>query len=104
LILNENFLDNNTNGITLPFCYPTSVTRVLDEFRDILTNELPEEWPLIQKVDHKIELVSRAEPQNKVSYQLNQNELVDLKMQQTELLARGYVRPSKSPFGAPILT
>ena len=71
MILNENFLDNNTNRITLPLCYPTSVTRVLDEFRDFLSNELLEEWPLIRKVDHKIELVSRAEPQNKASYQLN---------------------------------
>lgn len=40
--------------------------------------------------------------QNKALYRLNQNELVELKRQLTELLTGGYVRPSKSPFDAPI--
>ena len=81
LILNENFLANNTKGIIPPLCCATSVTRVLDEFRDVLTNELPEELPPVRGVDHKIKLVSGAEPQNKASYRLNQNELVELKRQ-----------------------
>ena len=75
---------------------------MLDEFRDVLTNELPEDLPPVREVDHKIELVSVAESQNKAPYRLNQNKLVELKRQLTELLARGYVRPSKSPFGASV--
>ena len=103
LILNENFRDNNAKGLFPPLCCPTSVTRVLDEFKDVLTNELPEELPPMREVDHKIELVPGTKPQNKVPYRLNQNELVELKRQLTELLDRVYVRPSKSPFGAPVL-
>lgn len=102
LILTEKFLENNTKG-KVPLVCPTSILHVLDEFRDVLTNELPEELPPVREVDHKIELVPGAEPQNKAPYRLNQNELVELKRQLTELLARGYVRPSKSPFGAPVL-
>lgn len=65
MISNENFLDNNTKGITLPLCCPTSISRVLDEFKDVLTNKLSEELSSMREVDHKIELVPRAEPQNK---------------------------------------
>ena len=55
-------------------------------------------------VDHKIELVPEADLQNKAPYWLNEHELVELKKQLTEFLARGYIRPSKSPFGAPAPT
>lgn len=67
LILKEDFLDNNTKEFLLPRCCPTSVVQVLDKFKDILTNELPEELPPVWEVDHKIELVSGAKKQSSVS-------------------------------------
>ena len=79
LILNENFLDNNTKGLFQHSRCPTSVTRMFENFKDVLTNELPEELPPEREVDHKIELVPGAKPQNKAPYRLNQNELVELK-------------------------
>ena len=103
LILNENFLDNNTKGLLPPLCCSTSVIRVLDEFKDVITHKLPEALPPVWEVDYKIKLVRGAESQNKVPYRFNQNEFVELKRLLTELLARGYIRPSKSPFGAPVL-
>jgi hypothetical protein len=103
LIWNEIFFNNNAKRLFSPLSCPISVTRVLDEFNDVLTNELPEELPPVREVDHKIELMPGAKPQNKVSYRLNQNELVELKRQLMELLVRVYVRPSKSSFGAPVL-
>jgi hypothetical protein len=51
-------------------------------------------------VDHKIEVIPRAEPPSKALYWLNQVGLVDLKKQSNNLLARDYVRPSKSPYRA----
>lgn len=53
-------------------------------------------------MDHKIKLVSGAEPQIRAPYRFNSAELVELKRQLTKLLARGYVRHNKLPFGAPI--
>ena len=100
--MKENFIDFNTNGETSPLSSLSCVVPILNEFRDVLTNELPKKLPSGRKVDHKIELVPGAKPQNKAPYRLNQNELVQFKKQVTELLARGYVRPSKSPFGAPV--
>ena len=77
LILTENFLDNNAKGKIPPLCCPTSISCVLDEFQDVLTNELPEELLLVREVDHEIELVPMAEPQNKAPYRLNQRTLVE---------------------------
>lgn len=45
----------------------------------------------------------RTEPPNEAPYQLNQTELQELKNQCTKLLKRGYIRHSKSPFGASVL-
>ena len=66
-------------------------------------DELPLELPPKREVDYKIELVPGAEPQNKVPYRLNQVEFKELKKQVDALLERGYIRQSKSPFGAPVL-
>ena len=53
-------------------------------------------------MDHEIELVPRAEPENKALYGFNQKKLIELKRQLTDLLAWGYVWPSKSSFGVPV--
>lgn len=57
----------------------------------------------IREVDHKIELVPGTVPPSRPPYRLNQMELIGLKLQLDELLAKGYIRPSKSPYGAPVL-
>ena len=101
--MKENFLTYNTKGEIPPLSYSDCISKVLNEFGDVLTNELPNELPPEREVDHKIELVSGAEPQNKAPYRVNQSELVELKRQLIELLARCYIWPSKSPFGAPVL-
>ena len=65
--------------------------------------ELPKELPPKRKMDHKIELLLGSIPPNKAPYKLNQQKLVELKKQFTELMERGYIRPSKSLFGEPVL-
>ena len=54
-------------------------------------------------MDHKIEVKPRTEPPSKAPYRLSQKELEELKSQLDELLAKGYIRQSKSPYGAPVL-
>jgi clan AA aspartic protease (TIGR02281 family) len=82
---------------------PKRIQEVLAEYKDVLTNELPKELPPRREVDHKIEVQPGAEPPSKPPYRLNQKELMELKTQLNDLLERGYVRPSKSPYGAPVL-
>jgi hypothetical protein len=54
-------------------------------------------------VDHHIELEPGQRPPSKPTYRLSQPETDELKKQLADLLAKGYIRESKSPYGAPVL-
>jgi hypothetical protein len=83
--------------------YSHLVSKVLEKYKDVITDELTKHLPPKRAVDHKIDLVPGTEPPSKAPYWLNQAELQELKRQLNELLERGYIRQSKSPFGAPVL-
>ena len=82
---------------------PKCVKDVLKRYRDVMPEDLPNKLPPRREVDHKIEVKSGTEPPSKAPYRLNQKELEELKSQLDELLAKGYIRQSKSPYGAPVL-
>jgi hypothetical protein len=82
--------------------YATEVDRILTEFVDVF-EELPMELPPPREVDHKIELEPGHPPPNKPLYRLSFQERDELKKQIIELLDKGFIQPSKSPYGAPIL-
>ena len=69
----------------------------------MMPEDLPNELPPRREVDHKIEVKPGTEPPSKAPYRLSQKELEELKSQLDELLAKGYIRQSKSPYGAPVL-
>ena len=54
-------------------------------------------------MDHRIELIPGSSPPSRPTIRLSATELDELKKQLVELEAAGFIRPSKSPFGAPIL-
>ncbi|KAL9252431.1 Transposon Ty3-G Gag-Pol polyprotein-like protein, partial [Drosera capensis] len=66
------------------------------------TYELPG-LPPTRELDFSIELVPGAAPISKASYRMAPAELKELKTQLEELLEKGYIRPSVSPWGAPVL-
>jgi len=47
--------------------------------------------------------MSRMVPPAKAPYRMSHEELKELKVQLEELLAKGYIKPSKSPHGAFVL-
>lgn len=53
--------------------------------------------------EHVIKLVDNASPPKKNAYRMTPRMLAELQRQLTELLDRGHIRPSCSPFGAPVL-
>ena len=79
------------------------VKDLLKRYRDVMPEDLPNELPPKREVDHKIEVKSRTESPSKAPYRLSQKELEELKSQLDELLAKRYIRQSKSPYGAPVL-
>jgi hypothetical protein len=79
------------------------IRRVLEKFPDVMPEELPEDLPPRRRVDHAIEVIPRVEPPAKAPYRMSHEELKKLKVQLEELLEKGYIKPSKSPYGAPVL-
>jgi hypothetical protein len=59
--------------------------------------------PFQREVDHVIELVYDTTPIAKAPYRHSFKENVELETQLRDLLKNGYIRPSKSPWGAHVL-
>jgi hypothetical protein len=72
--------------------------RTVSEFLDVFPEELPGMPP-----DREIELVPGTAPIFKGPYRMAANQLAELKEQLQELLDKGYIRPSASPWGAPVI-
>jgi hypothetical protein len=68
-----------------------------------MLEELPHELPSKRQVDHAIEVMSGVAPPAKAPYRMNHEELKELKVQLEDFLAKGYIKPSKSPYGAIVL-
>ncbi|GJW20980.1 putative reverse transcriptase domain-containing protein [Tanacetum coccineum] len=92
----------------LAICLDTSL-RVLilkifccREFADVFPDELPG-LPPAREIEFGIELIPGAEPISKAPYRMAPVELKELKEQLQEMLENGFIRPSVSPWGAPVL-
>src|SRR5262249_44563867 len=80
----------------------TDDVAIVNEFPDVFLNELLG-LPPKREIDIEIDLVPNMEPISKAPYRMAPIELKELKKQLQELLEQGFVRPSVSPWGAPVL-
>jgi hypothetical protein len=60
--------------------------------------------PAERKLEFTIDLKSRTEPIARTPYRMSTPELQELKTQLKELLDLGLIRPSVSPWGAPVIS
>ncbi|XP_035837185.1 uncharacterized protein LOC118485060, partial [Helianthus annuus] len=75
---------------------------VVREYPDVFPDELPG-LPPDRQLEFTIDLIPGAEPISKAPYRMAPMELKELKEQLQELLDLGFIRPSVSPWGAPVL-
>ncbi|TYK18678.1 pol protein [Cucumis melo var. makuwa] len=75
---------------------------VVREYPDVFLDELPG-LPPPREVDFAIELEPGTAPISRAPYIMAPAELKELKVQLQELLDKGFIRPSVSPWGAPVL-
>jgi hypothetical protein len=73
--------------------------RIVREYPDVFSEQLPG-MPPNRDIEFIIELLPGTPPISKRSYRMPMNELVELKKQIAELQAKGFIRPSSSPWGA----
>jgi hypothetical protein len=76
--------------------------RVVQEYSDVFLEDL-----LGMPPDHDIEFIidlhPRTPPISKRPYRMPVNKLAELKKQKVELQSKGFIHPSSSPWGAPVL-
>ena len=83
---------------------PTTVPAEYSDFADVFSPDLASELPEHTGInDHAIELVEGQQPPYGPIYSLGPIELETLKAYIEINLVNGFIRPSKSPAGAPIL-
>ena len=76
---------------------------ILEDYADVFPKELPAGPPPDRGVKHHIELLPGTEPPSKAAYRLPIAQINELRKQMEDLLKKGHIRPSTSPFGAPML-
>jgi hypothetical protein len=75
---------------------------VVCEYADVFPDELPG-MPPDRDIEFAIELQPGTTPISKRPYQMPPAELAELKKQLQELLDKGFICPSTSPWGCPAL-
>jgi hypothetical protein len=75
---------------------------VVNEFPDVFPEELPG-MPPDRDIEFVIELKPGTTPIYKTPYRMATLELAKLKERIKELLEKGFIRPSSSPWGAPVI-
>ena len=74
----------------------------LKEYKDVFCEELTS-LPPKRELVHEIELIPRAQPIAKTPYKMSPSKALELKNQLSQLLEQGIIKPSVSPWGAPVL-
>ncbi|KAL0536830.1 hypothetical protein IC582_025792 [Cucumis melo] len=75
---------------------------VVKEFLDVFLDDLSG-LPPDREIEFTIELLPGTAPISQAPYRMAPSELKELKMQLQELVDKGYIRPTVSPWGAPVL-
>ena len=75
---------------------------IVKDYPDVFLEDLPS-LPPEREVEFTIDLAPGTTPISKAPYRMAPMELKELKIQLQELLDKGFIRPSVSPWGAPVL-
>jgi len=75
---------------------------VVNEFSDVFSEDLPG-LPPKREVEFGIDVIPGTQPISIPPYRMAPAELRELKEQLKDLLEKGFIRPSMSPWGAPVL-
>ena len=75
---------------------------VVKDFPDVFPEELPD-MPPDRDIEFLIELLPGIGPISKRPHRMPAQDLEEIKKQIKELLDKGFIRPSSSPWGSPVL-
>ena len=75
----------------------------LNQHENCITDSLPDHLTRKRLEDHHIDLVSRSSPPNRPPYKVSVSQQEEIMAQVKELLDKGLVQPSSSPFCSLVL-
>ncbi|MCO5573728.1 hypothetical protein L7F22_027502 [Adiantum nelumboides] len=80
------------------------LSKFLNQFQDVFIDDISGELPPKRgDDDHAIEQIPGSSPPNKPPYRVSQAQQEEIMRQVNELVEKGIVRPSSSPFCSPVL-
>ena len=88
---------------SVPSSFRKDLGNLIKEYRDIFPEKLPKGVPPLREVQHHIEIELGSKPPYRPPYRLGPAEQDELEEQIKDLLAQGFIQPSCSPYGAPVL-
>ncbi|KAM0011412.1 putative nucleotidyltransferase, Ribonuclease H [Helianthus debilis subsp. tardiflorus] len=75
---------------------------IISEYPEVFPEDLPG-FPPDRQVEFRIDIIPGVAHVARAPYRLAPTEMKELKTQLDELLAKGFIKPSSSPWGAPVL-
>jgi hypothetical protein len=90
-------------SISVYITLPSVVVSLLQEYEDVLPNDVPNGLPPVRGIEHQIDFVPGATIPNRPTYRSNPKETKELQRQVEELMANGHVRESMSPCAVLVL-
>ncbi|MCO5559649.1 hypothetical protein L7F22_013250 [Adiantum nelumboides] len=75
----------------------------LQQYSDCFSDSLPSQLPPERPEDHAIDLVPGSNPPNRPPYRVRAAQQKEIISQVEELLGKGLIQPSSSPFCSPVL-
>ncbi|GKV00620.1 hypothetical protein SLEP1_g13286 [Rubroshorea leprosula] len=82
---------------------PSVVKSLLQNFKYVFPNDVPNGLPPVRGIKHQIDFIPGATIPNRPAYRSNPNETKELQRQVEELMKKGHVRESMSPCAVPVL-
>eukprot|EP00253_Pinus_taeda_P026745 PITA_26745 len=82
---------------------PIEIQQMLEEFTDIVVDDLPDKLPSKRSISHRIDFILGASLPNKAAYRMSPKDNEEIRKQVQELLDKGLIRESLSPCVVPIV-
>eukprot|EP00253_Pinus_taeda_P012663 PITA_12663 len=82
---------------------PIEIQEMLDKCCDIIVDNFPIELPPIRRISHHIDLIHGANLPKKAAYRMTPTENEEVRKQVQELLDKGLIRESLSPYATPTM-
>ena len=80
-----------------------NIIKLLNKFENCFADSLPNSLPPPRPEDHTIDLIPGSSPPNQPPYRVSLVQQEEILKQVNELLEKGLIRPSTSPYCSPVL-